>query len=156
VSAALRLSSDCRAKQHRAPPCACARAAQQPCSGWLLLAQPPQKAPARGPFALPRSPSGGERLDEGSCQQLVVPLEALDRFGGLIVDYRGSVPACAGFEVLESARKMVHGLMVGAWMGERPGLRGTLGAAGRCGGSAASPPPQLRLCRPPPLAPGRR
>ena len=48
-----------------------------------------------------------------------LPLRPPCRFGTFFVDYRGSVPACAGFEVFDAARKLVHGLLVGAWIGER-------------------------------------
>jgi hypothetical protein len=61
--------------------------------------------------------AAAEVLDIASVQQLSVPLEALDRYGTMFVDYRGSVPACAGFEMFEMLRKLVHGLLLGAFIG---------------------------------------
>jgi hypothetical protein len=46
-------------------------------------------------------------------------MEALDRYGTLFVDFRGEVPACAGFEMFEMLRKLLHGLLVGAFVGRR-------------------------------------
>lgn len=45
----------------------------------------------------------------------------MDRLGCLFVDYRGGVPACSGFEVFELLRKLMHGLMLGGYIGEPPG-----------------------------------
>ena len=56
-------------------------------------------------------------LDEEMCEQLAVPLEALARFGSLVVDYRGDVAACTAFESFDTARQLAHGLLVGAWIG---------------------------------------
>ena len=70
-----------------------------------------------------------EELDEETCEQLAVPLEALARYGSVVVDYRGDVAACTAFEAFDIARQLAHGLLVGAWIGARAAQRGFAAAA---------------------------
>lgn len=77
-----------------------------------------------------------EELSDDMCRQLAVPLEALDRLGSMVVDYRGDVGACTAFEAFDIARQLAHGLLVGAWIGALSCLRRVLA----CGGGAASAP----------------
>jgi hypothetical protein len=80
----------------------------------------------------------GDELDEATCTQLAVPLEALDRFGSMLAHYRGDVAACAAFEGLDIARQLAHWALVGAWIGGWRAAAASASAGPRCLASVRS------------------